>query len=297
MKIKHIEFFKAVAGERNISRASQQLNISQSSVSRVIQELEAELGVPLFNRDAKGVVLTTAGEKFYSYATRISALIGESVGAIRNVERIPFQVNIGFCPGTLIFNFIEFVKRTDFPSEFLRLYELNYEDQIEAIRSKKLDIGFIRYSNKIEYEDLECARFVKLKPYIILPASHRLSGKKVIDISELKEENFITLDADCYKSACDFLLDACEHAGYAPNIVYKANGFMSALATISAGVGIGIFPRCVVNSSIPGFVYIPIKNYAHDIELSLIYRKDEPRWFVLDLVNIVKSGHKGVLIV
>lgn len=296
MEIKHIEFFKAVAAERNISRASQQLNISQSSVSRVIQELETELGVQLFNRDAKGVALTTAGEKFYSYASRISALIDESVGAIRNVERVPFQVKIGFCPGTLIFNFIEFVKKTDFPSEFLRFYELNYEDQIEAIKCKKIDIGFIRYSSKLQYADLECARFVKLKPYIILPAAHRLSGKKCIDISELKCENFITLDADCYRSASDFLIEICTSAGFSPNIIFNANGFISALATISAGVGIGIFPRCVVNSSIPGFVYIPIKNYDKNIELSLIYRKNESRGFVLDLVNIVTLGHRNVLL-
>ncbi|MDU0460913.1 MAG: LysR family transcriptional regulator, partial [Geobacteraceae bacterium] len=71
MELRHYRYFLAAAEELNISRASRRLNVSQPAMSRLIRDLEDELGAPLFKRERFGLALTPAGETLLSYARQI----------------------------------------------------------------------------------------------------------------------------------------------------------------------------------------------------------------------------------
>lgn len=83
MELRHIRYFKAVAEEKNFTRAAEKLAIAQPPLSRQIQDLEAELGTPLFIRSPHKVDLTPEGELFLQYATQILDLVTRSEEDVR----------------------------------------------------------------------------------------------------------------------------------------------------------------------------------------------------------------------
>jgi len=70
MELRHLRYFIGVAEDLNFSRAAERLHVAQSALSRQVQDLEGELGVQLFVRDKRGVLLTTAGKTFLTEARR-----------------------------------------------------------------------------------------------------------------------------------------------------------------------------------------------------------------------------------
>ena len=78
MELRHIRYFKAVAEEKNFTRAAEKLAIAQPPLSRQIQDLEAELGTQLFIRSPHKVTLTEEGELFLQYASQILDLVHRS---------------------------------------------------------------------------------------------------------------------------------------------------------------------------------------------------------------------------
>lgn len=83
MELRHIRYFKAVAEEKNFTRAAEKLAIAQPPLSRQIQDLEAELGTQLFIRSPHKVTLTEEGELFLQYASQILDLVHRSEEEVR----------------------------------------------------------------------------------------------------------------------------------------------------------------------------------------------------------------------
>ena len=124
MEIKHLKTLMMVASTRSISKASNQLHLSQPSVTRIIQEIESIVGVPLFSRTKNGMVLTGAGKNFYTQATRIVSTLHDVVAELK----APYEsniINIGFCPSVLIFDFIEQLRYSNYRMDYIRFHELS----------------------------------------------------------------------------------------------------------------------------------------------------------------------------
>lgn len=86
MELRHIRYFKAVADEKNFTRAAEKLNIAQPPLSRQIQDLEKELDTKLFLRSPHSISLTEEGELFLQYANQILDLVNKSAEEVREVR-------------------------------------------------------------------------------------------------------------------------------------------------------------------------------------------------------------------
>jgi DNA-binding transcriptional LysR family regulator len=94
--LRQIRYFIAAAETNKINSASATLGISQSSVTTAIQQLEAELGVPLFTRKPSGISLTIEGARFLNHARNIEATVSDAVRSMRNgINRIKGQLRVG----------------------------------------------------------------------------------------------------------------------------------------------------------------------------------------------------------
>ncbi len=97
MELRHLRYFVAVAETENISRAAEQLNLSQPPLSRQIRDLEEELGVALLSRGAKSVHLTSAGWVFLEEARAVLRRADQAILAVRAASRQE-ELHIGYAP-------------------------------------------------------------------------------------------------------------------------------------------------------------------------------------------------------
>jgi len=180
-----LRYFAAVARNGSIREAAEELHVAQSALSRQIQKLEEELGAPLFERHARGVELTSAGEILLSFAQ----------ASIRQVDKVRSEVDAlkGLRRGTVHLYAIESVVPHLLPqviAQFNRRYPgIKFDVSIDgsdrvlaAVREGRTDVGLTFYSPV----DSELATVFKVKEPLVaaMSAQHPLADKAKVSLAE-----------------------------------------------------------------------------------------------------------------
>src|ERR1700739_2727583 len=156
MELRHLRYFVAVGEEQHYGRASRRWPFAQPALSRQIQDLEEEVGFKLFHRLPRGVKLNPAGKLFLEDARRILQEVSEAAARAGRVAhgrsgtlRVGFTENASW-RGVVPDSFRRF--REQQPDAELQLYPVASLDQLEAIRSGRLDAGFVNFMPKADPE-------------------------------------------------------------------------------------------------------------------------------------------------
>jgi DNA-binding transcriptional LysR family regulator len=156
MELRHLRYFAAVGEEQHFGRASRRLRVAQPALSRQIQDLEEEIGFKLFERLPRGVKLNPAGKLFLEDARRILQEVNDAAARAARVAhgrsgtlRVGFTENASW-RGVVPDSFRRF--REQQPDAELQLYPEASLDQLEAIRSGRLDAGFVNFMPKADPE-------------------------------------------------------------------------------------------------------------------------------------------------
>src|SRR6201985_1926459 len=156
MELRHLRYFLAIGEEQHYGRAARRLRVAQPALSRQIQDLEEELGFELFDRLPRGVKLSSAGKLFLEDARRILAEISDAAARAGHAARgLSGTLRIGFTEnscwrGAVPESFRRF--RELQPDAELQLQPSPSAKQIEAIRSGRLDAGFVNFMPKSDPE-------------------------------------------------------------------------------------------------------------------------------------------------
>src|ERR1700689_3313626 len=188
MELRHLRYFVAIGEEENYRRAAQRLNVAQTALSTQIQDLEAELGFKLFDRLPRGVKLSAAGRLFLEDARRILQEVNEAAARAARVARGQ--------SGTLRVGFTESTSwRGVVPGSFRRFREMQPDAelqlqpspslvQLEAIRSGRLDAGFVFNIPKAAPE-LDARPVARERIELAVPTSHPLTKLKQVRLRDL----------------------------------------------------------------------------------------------------------------
>jgi len=152
MELRHLRYFMVVGEEQHYGRASRRLRVAQPALSRQIQDLEEELGFKVFDRLPRGVKLSAAGTLFLEDARRILQAVSEAIARAARVARgqsgtlcIGFPENASW-HGVVPDSFRRFRERQ--PDVELDLRPVASLEQLDAIRSGRLDAGFLNFMPK-----------------------------------------------------------------------------------------------------------------------------------------------------
>ncbi|CCH33092.1 LysR substrate-binding domain-containing protein [Actinosynnema sp. NPDC047251] len=146
MELRQLEYFVAVAEERNFTRAAERVHISQSGVSAQVRQLERELGAELFDRSARTATLTTAGKAALEHARAALAAaeaVGQAVGEVTDLirGRLDLGMVIG-CTVTPLFDALAAFHRAH-PGVEISLQEANSDQMVDRVRAGTLDLALI----------------------------------------------------------------------------------------------------------------------------------------------------------
>jgi DNA-binding transcriptional LysR family regulator len=274
MELRHLRYFVVVAEELNFCRAAERLRIAQPPLSVQIRHLEEELGAQLFYRVKRRITLSPAGEVLFSQGRRL----------LREAEQIAEQVreaasgktgslSIGFV-GTAMYDILPGalrIFRSMYPKIQLNLEDIHSSDQLQALRSRKIDAGFVR--PPVRETSLEAEEVVTETLMVALPEKHRLRDRSEIALGELAEEPFLICPSKFEPGLYELYMGLIQDAGFRPRVVQEARHIQTQVGLVAAGVGICLVPSSVTRLQRAGIVYRPINVPQVDITKLMVWRK------------------------
>ena len=277
MDTRQLRYFVSLAEELHFGRAAKRLGIAQPPLSQQIKKLEQDLGVKLFERTSRRVELTAAGSSLLEEAR----LILERIEAAREQARrlssgISGSLNLGavspaldtFLPA-LIQKFLK-----EHPQIRISLYELRSQEQLEWLRSGRLDVGFVRLSDD-DLAGLSHRVILRQSYCLALPKTHPLARRKVVPLPALDGARMIMAPRRHRPQLHDRILACFQIAGANVNIVQEASSKRTEIALVAAGIGLALVPEAYADVfRRSGVVYRPISGSLPAIEMAAIWRMD-----------------------
>ena len=231
--------FYTVANNGNITKASEELNITQPAISKAIKKLEEQMGGQLFVRTKRGVVLTVEGKEFYKYIKQAIEYITNGENKFTELINLDSGcIRIGIST-TLTKEFLlPFLKKfhKQYPNIDIQIYTYLTADLIPKLRNGLIDLVILNMTNINYGEDIEIIPCKKVHDCFIVNESHKLANKKV----SLKDLNKYPLILQSKNSNTRIFLDEFTktlNVTLKPNIELASYSLVVEFAKIGLGIG------------------------------------------------------------
>lgn len=239
--LKYLAFVRTV--ERgSFTKAAEDLHYAQSSVSKMIADLESEWGMTLLERSKSGVCLTSAGEQLLPYLRKALCGYDELEGQILRMQGLETgTVRIGTFSSVAI-NWLPniFSKlRRDYPGIGYEMLLGDYDEVERWIADGRVDCGFLRLPTEGKFDTIPLTQD---EYKVILPVGHHLAEKETIGINDLNNQPFLLLEHGG-KTEVTELLNACH---VTPDIRFTTWEDFAIMAMAEKGLGIGILPDLIL---------------------------------------------------
>jgi LysR family hca operon transcriptional activator len=277
MELRHLRYFVAVAEEGSLLTAAQRrLNTSQPSLSRQIRDLECEIGVTLFERQARGVVLTPAGRVFLDHA-RLALLQVEAAidGAQREARPKKQVLSIGFLVGlevTWLPHLLRII-REEAPEIEVTLCSLSSPEMALALMRGKLDMAFLRPEK--QSLGISFKLLAKEPLIVVLPAGHSLASRKKIRPQDLARETYVS-SARTSPVLQSVIEDYAASAGITLKPKYEGENISSAMSLVASTGGVTLVPLYGQNMLTPNVVARALEGEPPTVDLTLGYAEANP---------------------
>lgn len=273
--LEQVHSFVVVAEERHFGRAAERLVLTQPPLSRRIQNLERELGVELFVRTSRSVVLTAAGTAFLPEARR---MLQAADHAVTTARRAPSgevgTVSIGFTAATAysyLGPVLERARRRQ-PDVRIELRELVSEAQLDALREGSLDIGLLR--PPVHGEELSSRLVADEAMLLAMPSGSR---RRRVRASELDGAPLIMYWPTGSRYFHDLVLAGLAAARVHPEFRQYVTQVHTALALVRAGLGWALVPAAARALHLEGVSLADVAGFEHlRAELHAAWRPDRP---------------------
>ncbi len=244
---------REVLAQGSFSEAASALNYTQSAISQAIATLESEAGVPLIERDRRGVRPTTAGERLNEHAGRILTQLDAAeaeLGAIAGVKGGELRMASFPTAGATLMPLAIAAFRSAYPEVTLSLVEGEPEDLVPRLRDGEFDLGLI-----FEFEGTgELGPGLRSSPLfedpmrLALPKGHRLARADQVTLGGLSDEAWVqTSEA----SACArHVVRVCRAAGFEPRVSFESDDYLTVQGLVAAGVGVALIPQLALSQTV-----------------------------------------------
>lgn len=287
MDIRQLKYFVAVADARNFTRASEQLHIAQPPLSRQIQLLEEELGVQLILRNSRPLRLTDAGRMFYEQALQIINRLDQLKTATRQIGLNQRQtLSIGFVASTLYGGLPMLVRklRHHYPDLDIQLVELTSMQQLVALKSGRIDVGF----GRIRSNDPTVARTVLREERLALampPSSPLAADSGHIGLKELNGQKLIVYPKEPRPSFADHVLSLLNDQAIRPAEVHEVREIQTALGLVAAESGLCLIPASARLRS--DLHYRLVDDPRATSPIILTHRLNDNAWYIAAVKQLV----------
>lgn len=297
MESRQLRYFVAVARERNFTRAAEMLHIAQPPLSRQIQQLEDEVGIALFDRGHRPLILTDAGRLLFEQAVQVLDRIDEMKAMMRRLRDVEqSRLAIGFVGSTLYGYLPEVIRayRAARPAVVLTLAELTTMEQVTALKEGRIDIGF----GRILFDDPQIERTVlrNERLSVALPQGHRLAQRTDgLRLEELVGEALIVYPRAPRPSYADQVLALFRERGLHLSIVHEVREVQTALGLVAAEAGICLVPVSVERLRRENIVFLSLREENAVSPIILSRRKGDRSPEAALVLKLIRASYASGL--
>ena len=266
----YVKEFIVLAEICNYSRAAEMLYISQSTLFNHIRSLETDIGVSLFSRKGRKIVLSESGQLFLPYAKTIVAASDEFSAVLQDntkKKNSTLRIAIQYPVTDIIQQFRNKNPECD-------IYIQDSQAPTEMMEDGSCELAFLRDVSGETHPEYCIIPYTTDTVVAAIPVSHPLANRKVVTLAEMRSESFVMI-AQRKKRDC-YCMKLCKNAGFVPKIAMTAATGIEAVRLVDAGLGVSLFLKGTMMPEI--FKNLRLLELEPEIScsISLCWLKDRP---------------------
>lgn len=254
MELTQLKYFQVMAKCQHFTQAAQELSVSQSALSRSIQKLEQELGVPLLERHGRTSTLTEAGRKFLFHVDRVMRELGVAEQELAMEKGGAGVVHLSFLH-SLGDTFLPWILRqfhARYPRIEIKLNQQNSAQLSAQLASGETDICLCSTMNEA---DTAWMYLWSEEMFLVVPEDHPLAHKQHVRLQEIEEEPFVALKPQyTLRQQVNQFMDL---AGSHPQIVFEGDEVHTLVSFVAAHLGVSLLPHVPCTEYL-GVVFVPV---------------------------------------
>lgn len=250
LNVGRLRVLAEVARRGSFSGAADALSYTQSAVSQQVATLEAEAGMTLLERHARGVRVTPAGRALVEHAEGILARLEAAeaeLSAIAGLRAGRLRMASFPTAGATLMPLAIATFRSAYPEIELTLAEGEPEEIAPRLRAGEFDLALLFEFDEPEAgtDSLERIELLQDPMYLALPREHPLAGKSGLRLEDLRGEAWVQTSRE---SPCArHVVRSCHAAGFEPNVSFESDDYQTVQGLVAAGVGVALIPELALS--------------------------------------------------
>jgi DNA-binding transcriptional LysR family regulator len=250
LNVGRLRVLKEVAYRGSFSAAADALSYTQSAVSQQIAALEAETGMALLERHARGVSLTAAGQTLVGHAEGILARLETAESALSAIAGLRGgRLRMASFPtaGATLMPLAIATFRSSYPDVEVTLAEGEPEEIVPRMEAGELDLALLfEFAGETPLkEDITRVELLEDPMYLALPRDHVLAGRDRLRLQDLRAQAWVQTSRS---SPCArHVVRCCHAAGFEPNVSFESDDYQTVQGLVAAGVGVALIPELALS--------------------------------------------------
>jgi len=243
MELRQLRYLLALAEEGSFTRAAQSASVAQPALSRQIQKLENELGLPLVDRTTHRMAITPAGQEVVAAGRRVLdelETLKHSLAQTRGLLRGSVTIAVTQTPGPMDVPRLLAAFRRGHSGVELIVREGLSVDLAAQLREDRIELALISAIHPRERRQLELSRCRAERLVVLLAAGHPLAKRRHLSIGDLRDENFVSFTPGA--TIRDAVERAATRAGFLPRASLETNDVGRTIALVAEGLGVAVLP-------------------------------------------------------
>ncbi|MDQ0050704.1 DNA-binding transcriptional LysR family regulator [Paenibacillus polymyxa] len=268
MELLQLQYFLTVARLEHVTEAARSLHVTQSSLSKTIQRLEEDLGVPLFDRTGRKLRLNEFGSRFLHRAERALFELEQGKQELSDLSSPEYgTLELAVTTASTLPNILrEFRKKR--PYIHFHVQMLTTQEMVTLLHRGEVD--FCLSSPPIEGDNIEC-QIVFIDPILVaVPKGHRLADRSSVTLADLRDEWFVGVKRGY--GTRDLVDAVCKSEGFVPKYVYEGDEPARLSTLVEAEIGIAFIPSTARNSR-EHLRYLQVENHELVREIALLWHR------------------------
>lgn len=277
MNLFQLEYFIVLAETLSYTKASQQLHITQPTLSKLVINLEHSIGSQLFIRNKREVKLTPTGKIFYHEIKKILHAYDSAVKKVKDMENgTTGVISIGLLGTALVHHFPKLIKRFHelHPTIKVNPMDYTYDYIMETLTSGQIDVAILpdieidcppQFLKKTVFTDHMC---------VVLPQNHKFSELKSVSLTMIKDEPFIHMDPKYSRTDHNLIDNIYSQEGYSTNTVYEANSLINMMLMVDCQLGISILASHMKQFANETVRFVPLMGFEDYFKVTCLYNRE-----------------------